>query len=208
MKLADVDARDEAVRRTARTRLDDIASERLQFVRSRGVSSRNPVLLQKHQEEARQAREFADFYHPLFARVTGLESGMKLLAKFARENERIQLLTYRPDKTRDLFEMVTEKDGDCETYAGVFKRLAEVMGVEDVGLHHMDKAMSVPRAEIPGATSSSCSDRIEFARHTILECRDAENRVEHFDPVFGRAVDPEFYGEDLDRYLKREAPVV
>ena len=201
----DADAKARAVRQKARENLDRIAADRSQAIRSREVPRWDTALTRKKNEEWNQAQKFAGFYHALFSKVTGSESPMELLAKLARENEALQQFSYRSDKKRDPFDMVTERDGDCESYANVFKMLAETAGVEGLAYHHFEAPMSFTAADIPGG-GSQLGNSIDFARHTILACRGADGRVEYFDPVFGRQIDPEHYGKDVDLYLKRRPP--
>jgi len=191
------------LRQEARANLDKIADDRLQIAESREIPKWNKFLIQKNRLELDQARKFADFYHPLFARITTFESSMDLLAQLARENQTLQLLSYHADVKRDPFDMVTTPQGDCETFSTVFEMLAQAAGSHDLARHEFSTPMSFSVADIPGASVRQATDTVDFMRHTILSCRDNEGRLAHFDPVFGRQVNPDFYGKDVDRYLMR-----
>ncbi|WP_231666940.1 PipA/GogA/GtgA family type III secretion system effector [Pseudomonas quasicaspiana] len=183
---------------SARTHLNAFADRHLELIAQRPNRRQLTALVR---EETQASKQLPEILMRLFGQVRGDEKPMALLEKIAAQNHRQQLFAYRVDKQRSPLEMINSRDGDCTSFARLFSLLGEAAGITGLELFSMEGEMHVQLSsqspEIAGAKPGSA---LMMARHTILQRGEGEQR-EYFDPVFGRQVNPAWYGIDQNRYL-------
>lgn len=191
------------LRENAVAHFKEAANEHLALMNHRGVL-RNPALRQLAQQERSAVEQLPMIFMRLFQNIQGEESPIELLSKLAEQNARQGLFAYRIDKFRSPQEMVDARDGDCQSFSRLFKMLGQAAGIQ--GLKRLDLEgemtirLSSTKPEIVGAAPGA---QLVMARHTVLQLGEGEQRL-YFDPVFGQQVDPDYYGIDQTRYLRRE----
>lgn len=179
-------------------------AEHLASMNHRGVLHA-PAQIQLAQKERSALKRLPEVFMRLFQGIHGEESPIELLSKLAEQNARQKLFAYRIDKVRSPLEMVDARDGDCQSFSQLFEMLGKAAGIQGLKLLELEGKMPVrlssTQPEIVGAAPGA---QLLMARHTILQLGEGEQRL-YFDPVFGQQVDPDYYGVDQARYLRREA---
>ena len=79
--------------------------------------------------------------------------------------------------------------------------LAEACGRNEITTVDIDKPFAFTVDENLDIPGSQPGEEMRFARHTILCIANVEGQKHYFDPVVGKAVNPEHYGKSLADYL-------
>jgi hypothetical protein len=184
----------------ARNHLNDVAAEHLARIEQRGTA-RNPALAHMAAQEKRATQQMPDLLMRLFRNIQGDETQVERLEKLAEQNIQQKMFAYRIDKYRDPVQMVAARDGDCQSFCTLFKMLGQAARIEGIEQLNMEGKMHVELSgESPEIAGAAPGAKLLMARHSILQLNDGEQR-HYFDPVFGRQVNPTFYGKDQARYL-------
>ena len=183
-----------------RAHLNEVVAEHVSLMDERGVP-RSPYLAQIERQERQAAQQFPDLLMRLFRRVDGEENPVKVLEKLSVENSQQRMFAYRIDKIRSPIQMVASRDGDCQSFCTLYKMLGEAAQIKDISQLNMEGPMHVQfSTPFLGAPSAQPRESFSMERHSILKLNDSQ-RSYYFDPVFGQQVDPNFYGQDPDRYF-------
>lgn len=187
----------------ARNHLNKVAAEHLARIEERGTP-RDPFLAQLAAQEKRASQQMPDLLMRLFRSVRGEETAIALLEKLAEQNVQQKMFAYRIDKYRDPVQMVEARNGDCQSFCTLFKMLGKAAQIEGIEQLNMEGKMQVELSnETPEIAGAAPGAKMLMARHSILQLNDGE-QSRYFDPVFGKQVDPAFYGRDQARYLLRQ----
>jgi hypothetical protein len=185
-----------------RNELSKIAQGRLELIANR-PRPHHPELERKMLEDKRNAQAFMPTLSRLLAGIEGTEPALEQLEKMAHQNMRQKLFTYCMDKSRDPFEMIGRRDGDCSSFVHIFNMLGNAAGIKGLQPLELTGPMTFSLSAKPEIIHWKGGEVVEFARHTILSLEDDQVSKVYFDPVFGCQVDPEEYGKDLNRYLMK-----
>jgi hypothetical protein len=191
-----------ALYRNVKAELTAISEHRLASITSRARPTR-PDLQRKMAEDVQSASGLSSTLLRLLRGVDGKEAPMDLLTKLAQQNKEQRLFTYRIDKSRDPFDMVRHRDGDCASFSRLFEMIGQAAGVKGLETVSLEGRMSFVMSQDPEIANWNAGDRADFARHSILSLsEDGSDTKLYFDPVFGRQVDPRHYGKDASGYLR------
>ncbi|WP_407364525.1 PipA/GogA/GtgA family type III secretion system effector (plasmid) [Pseudomonas luteola] len=195
-------APDQEYLQRTKSELSKVAQGRLELIANR-PNPQHPELQRKMLEDKRNAQSFMPTLSRLLTGIEGTESTLEQLEKMAHQNMRQKLFIYRMDKSRDPFEMIGRRDGDCSSFAHIFNMLGQAAGMKGLQPFELTGPMRFSLSAKPEIVHWKGGEVVEFARHTILSLEDDQASKVYFDPVFGCQVDPEEYGKDLNRYLMK-----
>lgn len=184
----------------ARNHLNEVVAQHMALMDERAVP-RSPYLAQIAREERQAAQQLPDLLMRLFRGVDGEENPIKILEKLSAENFQQKMFAYRIDKFRSPIQMVANRDGDCQSFCNLYKMLGEAAQIKDISQLDMEGKMRVRcSSPSPRVSGAQPGESFSMARHSILKLNDSQHSY-YFDPVFGQQVDPNFYGQDPDRYF-------
>ncbi len=184
-------------------RLDEQANKRRNLLKNRN----NPVVLQslslrsKMWQDIRAIDNYRTTLLPLLATQKNGETTLQSLEKIAIQNQETMTFRYNISKKRDPFEMITDKNGDCTSFCQLYMALAEACDLRPLDLYSLDRPFSFQLSDPAEITGAAPNQQMTFASHTILRLQQEDGTIAYFDPVLGKSVNPDHYGDSLATYL-------